>query len=328
MSYFIGVDGGATGTVAIISDENGKVIASAEAEASNFHAVGRDRAREALHSVVKGVAQNAGKSLDDCQAAIFGLAGLNQADDQKVFQELIDPLNISGDVHVLNDIVIAWAAATHCQPGVVVISGTGSSAYGRNGEGKEIKTLGWDYILGDQGSGYWVGLRGIQAAIKVWDGRIKESPLFEAMLDHYNVKSGDEMQTLAYSENFGKTQIGSFGRHVARCANDGDPIAQDILREAGEELGWSVQAVAEQLGIDGQPFKVGLVGGTFRAGKYLLEPFEARIRQTSPDVNIAPVEYPPAVGAIMLGFCFQDKLTDSIIQTLDESSDHILSWKN
>ncbi|KAB2865533.1 MAG: hypothetical protein F9K46_03730 [Anaerolineae bacterium] len=328
MGYMIGVDGGGTGTVGVLTEEDGTIIHSVTGPASNYHAVGRDSAQAALHQVVKELLQGAGKSLSDCKVAVFGIAGLNNADDTVMYQEMMRPLGLGGEVIMENDIVIAWAAATACQPGAVVIAGTGASAFGVNAKGERHKTLGWDYILADQGSGYSIGLAGLKAAIKVWDGRIEKSLILQAMLDHYQLKSAEEMLILAYSPQFGKPEIASFGREIAACAEAGDEVAQDILRGAGEELAQSVVAVIKRLGMQKDAFVCGLVGGTFRAGPHLLNPFTNGVHAVAPKATIEPVRFPPVVGAILMAHYTHGSLTPAVLEELQRNDNQIARWKS
>ncbi len=329
MGYMIGVDGGATGTVAILTETDGTVLQTAKAKASNYIAVGKDDAKAALHAVIHEVVEKAGKSLQDCTVAVFGLAGLNSDHDAEVYRSLIEPIGLGGELYIENDIVIAWAAATNCDPGVVVIAGTGSSAFGVNAEGQRVKTLGWDYILADQGSGYWIGLEGVRTAIKSWDGRIPPTPLLEAMVRHYKLEKAEEMLTYAHSPAFDKTNIASFAKEVSRCANEENDIAaQTILSRAGDELGQAVVAVIQRLGIAEDTFTVGMVGGAFRSGEYLTKPFEEKILATAPNANIQFARYPSVIGAVIYAHYKHGTLNNQLLQTLENSAGDLLRWKS
>lgn len=329
MGYMIGVDGGATGTIAILTNPDGTLIETASSSASNYLAVGKDDAQAALHTVIHDVTQKAGKSLEDCEVAVFGLAGLNSPHDKDVYRSLIEPISLSGDLHIENDIVIAWAAATACQPGVVVIAGTGSSAFGVNAANERVKSLGWDYILADQGSGYWVGLEGVRAAIKAWDGRAPHTPLLDAMLEHYQLADASAMLSYAHSDEFDKPRIASFATHVSRCAVEyNDPAAQAILRQGGEELGLGAVAVIKKLGIADTEFTVGMVGGTFRSGDILTDPFNEKILSVAPKATIEFARYPSVIGAVIYALDQGGQLNDETLAQLENTAGDILRWKS
>ncbi|MCB9438172.1 MAG: hypothetical protein H6673_14440 [Anaerolineales bacterium] len=328
MRYMIGVDGGATGTIAVLADEEGKVLHVAQASASNYIAVGEESAGQALRQVIQGLVTDNGHHLEDCIAATFGLAGLNNETNHRIFQGLIDPIGLGGTVHVENDIVIAWAAATACKPGVVVIAGTGSSAFGVNANGTRIKSLGWDYILADQGSGYWIGLQGIRAAIKAWDGRIDETPLVDYMVQHYQLEKAEDMLSYAYTPEFEKPQIASFSKYVSMSAEQGDVAAIEILKQAGDELGQAVCAVIKRLGIAGEDFTVGLIGGAFRSGEHLTDSFNAQVLGLAPKATIEPARYPPVIGAVIYSHYQNGTLTDEIVNRLAETGVGALRFKS
>lgn len=321
MGYVIGVDGGATKTAAILADEQGHILSRAVAGASNYHAVGRESAGAALKEAIEAVVAQSRKSLDDCQMAILGLAGVNNETDQQILSEEAAKIGLSNRIRVENDIVIAWAASTTCQPGVVIIAGTGSSAFGVNSDGERIKSLGWDYILADQGSGYWVGLQGLQQAICVWDGRLTEGGelLYQAMLDHYKLADGSEAITLIYSSEFMKdmkTRIASFGQRVAECAKQGDRVAQQILHQAGADLGDGACAVIRRLDMTNNSFTVGMVGSTFKSGNYLMKPFTTKILDCAPQAIVQKSQYPAQVGALIYAYYELGMLSDEILENL------------
>lgn len=328
MGYMIGVDGGATGTVAILTDEDGTVLHTAKSDASNYLAVGKDAAQKALQAVIHEVITEANVKLEDCQVAVIGLAGLNSEHDHRVYQSLIDPIGLGGEVHIENDIVIAWAAATLCEPGVVVIAGTGSSAFGVNEARTRAKSLGWDYILADQGSGYWIGLEGVRAAIKAWDGRIDHSPLLDAMIDHYQLEKAEDMLAYAHSAEFDKPHIARFAKRVSECAIDhNDPIAQDILRRGGEELAQGACAVIKRLAMQDSTFTVGKVGGAFRSGDYLNDIFEKAILELAPKATIDFAKYPSVIGAVVYAHYLNGSLNDTVVEELEKTGIGTLRWK-
>lgn len=321
MGYLIGVDGGATKTAAILAAEDGTILHRAVGPASNYHAVGIEKASEALHQVIGEVVAGAQESLDNNIMTVFGLSGLNNDVDQEIYETMIAKIGLGGQVRVENDIVVAWAAATACKPGVVVIAGTGSSAYGVNAEGKAVKTLGWDYILADQGSGYWVGLNGLQDSIKYWDGRLVDEGqlLYEAMLSHYKVKDAETALELIYSDDFledMKTEIASFSRKVSECAQKGDTAAQKILQRAGKELGESVCAVIRRLDMAEQEMVVGLIGSTFHSGAFLQDAFDACVLKLAPKAHIETAQFRAQVGSLIFGYNRLGMLTHELLEKL------------
>lgn len=327
--YTIGIDGGGTGTVAVIAEADGTILTSVQGPPSNYLAVGEENAQSALQQVIMDVIKAGGKNFNECQMVVFGLAGMNNDTQFATVHKMITNIGFTDEkISINNDIVIAWAAATRCKPGLVVIAGTGSSAYGVNAKNEHYKSLGWDYILADQGSGYWVGLQGLQNAIKMWDGRLPKSHLLQAMVEFYQLKDPADMQIVAYSGHFSKPDIARFSREVARCAEAGDIVAQQILEQAGHELAQGVIAVVDHLEMTAMPFPVGLVGGTFRAGHWLLDTFTRDVQAFAPQATIVMSDLAPALGAVMYSYYLRDTLDDSIIHQIETTGAQAIRWKS
>ncbi len=322
----IGVDGGASGTQAVVADMNGQVLGKYLAGASNIHAVGENGAAMALDAVVSGVLRGTSRSLSDVAVIALGLAGLNHAVDRVVYESIIGRLNW-GDPEVIleNDVVIAWAGATRCRPGLALIAGTGCNAFGINAKGERWKASGWDYLLADEGSAYWIGLQGLRAAMRAYDGRGPETLLMQAVKDEYHLAEVPDLLRVVYSPDFGKTITAAFARRVSACADKGDAAAQGILREAGEELALAANAVIRRLGMADEEFDIGLTGGVSRSGGIVRKTFDAAVHAVAPKAHIALVEYPPAIGALFLALYRSGRLTDELVQRIETSSGDLLA---
>lgn len=317
MGYLIGIDGGATGTVGFISKPDGTILDMAKGPASNYYIVGRDGAREALAEVIHTLLERQNQKPEDCEVAMFGLSALNHPSDLTAYQEEIAKIGLGGQMLIENDILVAWAGATNAQPGIVVIAGTGSSAFGVNAEGEMHKTLGWDFKLGDQGSGYWIGQQGLLTAMKAYDGRIAQSLLLDAMIAHFELQNPEEIIQKAYAPNFEKGIIAGFAKAVTQCAQNGDEHAQAILHRAGEELGLAVVAVAQKLKMTDDAFPLGLIGGAFRAEELLLASFRKKVNASVPGAHIQEAKHGAAVGALILGQYRLGTLTDEFLANVD-----------
>src|SRR6476469_9741888 len=212
MRYVVGIDGGGTKTTAAVVGEDGKVIASATFGPSNRRSVGMEAASANIAEAVTEAVQKAGISLNDLSGICMGLAGFDTDLDLSVPQRTLRILNYNGPAIFENDVVGAWAGATAVNPGIVVIAGTGATALGMNKRGEFWRTDGWDTLLGDQGSGYALGLAAIHIVMRMLDGRIAPSPLVHALSQAYSVNSAEDMRRLVDSTPFGKYEVASFAR--------------------------------------------------------------------------------------------------------------------
>ncbi len=163
MSYLC-VDGGQTKTTVLLSNENGEPIHSWEV--GPLTTPSKPGATDNLRRVVRGVCEEARQSVESRshgypEAACFSLTGYLEGDEQipaLVQEETQRILPNIERVHTVPDYVGSWAAATRGEPGIIVISGGGAVAYGRNVSGVSLRVGGWGHLLGDEGSGYWIGL--------------------------------------------------------------------------------------------------------------------------------------------------------------------------
>jgi N-acetylglucosamine kinase-like BadF-type ATPase len=228
------------------------------------------------------------------------LAGFDTDLDLPVPNNALHFLGYQGVAVLENDVVGAWAGATQMQPGIVVIAGTGSTAFGMNQHGHLRRTDGWDYILGDVGSGYDIGRAGIRHAMKSFDGRAAPTLLTEALKATYGVNGAEEMRRLVDSGPFGKMQIALFAQAVARVADAGDAAARTILAQAGKDLGEQALAVAYALRMEEEELLVAAVGGVFQSDRWVLESFQRCIQQEVPHPVFCPPLHPPEMGAAIL----------------------------
>jgi N-acetylglucosamine kinase-like BadF-type ATPase len=198
------------------------------------------------------------------------------------------------------DTVTAHAGALLGKAGVIVIAGTGSAAYGLNAQGKTAHAGGWAYLMGDEGSGYDIGRQALVAAARVEDGRGPDTCLFADIVSHFMKRDLWEVRALVYSRKFDRLQVAALAPLVARAAGLGDRIAQSILDGAGLSLAELAAAVIRRLGLEEERTHVAPVGGVFRAGEMILQPFERALKVLSPRAFLAQPILPPVLGAALL----------------------------
>jgi len=203
-------------------------------------------------------------------------------------------------VLVVNDALVALEAGAPGQPGVVVISGTGSISYGRNARGEAARSGGWGYVLGDEGSGYWIGRAALRAVLRQSDHRGPDTILSPLLLEHFGIQRAQELIHEVYHTNLRPSAIGSLAQCVQAAFSKGDAVAIGILRGAADELEASALSVARRLDMVGELFTFILAGGIFRAVPWLEQELERRLPVTSPHSRVRLLDREPAVGAVAL----------------------------
>lgn len=322
MPYVIGIDGGGTKTIAAVVSEDLGLVGSATTGPANYRSVGVEAAGANIANAVLAALRTADVTLSEISAICFCLAGFDTDLDLPVPQRAMRLLDYTGIAYTENDVVGAWSGATEANPGVVIIAGTGSTGLGMNARGQLWRTDGWDYILGDFGSGYAIGREAIRTAMKALDGRVPPTMLARALRDAYGIADAESMRRLVDSTSFGKFEIASFASYVARAADAGDAAAQAILAHAGQELGDQAGAIIRQLHMEDNEFPVSTVGSVFKSTAWVTEPFRHQVTQLAPRAIFRPPLHPPEVGAAIFAL---RRLRDNDIGswTLGTGSRHI-----
>ena len=155
MEHVIGIDAGGTKTVCLLANEHGEILARARGEGANLQAVGELQVEKILHTVM---AQAIGDRRIVPAAICLGIAGVDRPHDNAIIRGIMRRIGLKAPVLVVNDALVALVAGAGDEgPGIVLIAGTGSICYGRNAAGQAARAGGWGYLLGDEGSGWWIG---------------------------------------------------------------------------------------------------------------------------------------------------------------------------
>ena len=212
-THVLGIDAGGTKTVCQLANEDGEVLAEARRGGANLQAAGELEVEKVLHDVM----EEALGDLDVRPSAIcLGIAGVDRPEDARVVRGIMKRIGYMAKVLVVNDALVALEAGAPNQPGVVVIAGTGSIAYGRNAQNQAARAGGWGYMLGDEGSGYWIGRAALRAVLREADRRGPETQLTGLLLNYYGVAKR------AGPDSPGLSRHPAAGRHrVARAVRPG-----------------------------------------------------------------------------------------------------------
>lgn len=298
--YFLGVDGGASKTAALVIDEDGQALGRGVAGPSNHLRVGIETATRNIERAVNIALVEAGMAIRQVEYAYCGIAG---ADHPAHRQRVIDSLKIffpKGNFIVDNDARIALTGAVGFGSGIVIISGTGSVAFGRNDSGQEARAGGWGPTIGDEGSGYAIARDGLSAIVRAHDGRGRKTKMTELLCYDYDMCSPEDLPRFVYATTTHADDIARYGKLVIESARLGDDVAREILERAGRELAECVLAVARRLSLTPAPFPVAYVGGVFNAEDVLLQPMRSVVANEAPQATLAPPKNTPVEGAAMM----------------------------
>ncbi len=297
MVYVLGIDAGGTKTVCYLADETGAVLGESRRGGANLQAVGELQVEKILHEVME---EAIGEREISPAAICLGIAGVDRADDLAVVRAIMRRIGYKARVLVVNDALVALEAGAPGEPGVVIISGTGSIAYGRNAAGEAARSGGWGYVLGDEGSGYWIGRAALRAVLRESDRRGPATALTPMLLHHFDTPHAQGLIHEVYHSNLKPPAIGALAQCVQTAFGQGDAVAIGILRAAADELEGAGLSVARRLDLVGRPFPFILAGGIFRAVPWLQEELARRLPVASPQSTAQRLDREPAAGAVAL----------------------------
>jgi len=295
--HVIGIDAGGTKTVCQLADGGGRVIAETRAGGANLQAMGELEVEKVLYQVMQ---EALGEGPIVPSAICLGIAGVDRPGDATAVRGIMRRIGFQARVLVVNDALVALEAGAPGHPGVVIISGTGSIAYGRNASGEAARAGGWGYVLGDEGSGYWIGRAALRAVLREADQRGPQTALTPLLLTHFGIESAPGLLHEVYAGDLRPSAIGALARCVESAFRAGDRAAIGILRAAADELEASGLSVARRLGLIGEAFTFVLSGGIFRAVPWLREELERRLPVAAPGSNTELLAQEPAAGAVAL----------------------------
>lgn len=297
----LGVDAGGTKTVCAITDLAGNTLGEATAGPGNCQSLGYDSAAASVMSAVTGATTAAGVGLDSVVAGCIGMAGAGRPEDQEAMVAALKPLQRMR-LQVVDDARIALAGALDAAPGVVIIAGTGSIAYGVGSDGVVARAGGWGWMIGDEGSGYEIGRRALQAALAVRDGVGPPTRLAERICNRWQLERIDEaIPRLHTMREDVQREIAALSQVVTVLAVEGDDVAQGLLDAAGRALGQLAFAVLNRLNFaSGEPPQVVLLGGFLGSSKQVRAALAGVLGNSWPAAVLTEPHGTPVHGAIRL----------------------------
>ena len=295
--HVLGIDAGGTKTVCQLADERGKVIAEARGSGANLRAVGQFEVERVFRRLIDDVLAHREAHV---QAVCVGIAGADRDDDADVVRELIRHLGHDVPTVVVNDALVALVAGVgERAPGVVIVAGTGSIAYGRDAAGRAARAGGWGYLLGDEGGGFWIGRAALSAVVRQFDQRGPATLLTELVLTQMGLTTPAQVIQAVY-DRLPRHVIAGIADVVEHATSAGDAVAAEILGRAATELVSAAASVVTRLGMRGEVFQTVLAGGIFRGIPSLAGGVELRMAEVAPRSTVKRLEVEPAHGAVML----------------------------
>jgi N-acetylglucosamine kinase-like BadF-type ATPase len=295
--HVLGIDAGGTKTVCLLADEHGAVISEGRGPGANLHAAGELAVEKVLHEVIEAAVGDRGVAP---AAVCLGIAGVDREDEAQTVRAIMRRLGYRTRAVVVNDALIALVSAAGDAPGVVIIAGTGSIVYGRNALGESARAGGWGHMIGDEGSGYWIGREALAAVMRAADGRGPQTELTAALLHELEIADISRLPRIVYDRDQPRMAVAALGPLVQRVSDSGDAVATRILERAAEELVLAARSVTARLEMRGEAFGYHLAGSVFRLVPWLVAELSRRLAEVAPRSTVQLLEGEPAIGAVRL----------------------------
>lgn len=298
MGYFIGINGGGTKTDYIVTDSVLNTIFSSSAPACNLKKAGIDVSLTLLDDIISKILANAKIKSKDISGICAGFAGAGRSSDAenlkiKFHELLIKKYQLNIPVVITTDIAITLEGAFNGEEGAVLISGTGSIIYAKDKKDIFYRAGGFGRIIGDEGSGYSIGRKGLAAAAKYFDSRGKENRLIKFLKEDFNVGTSEELIKKVYEENLEPSE---FAPSVIKGAEENDETCRKIIEEETEELLLHIKAVKNYFK---DKIKLSFSGGVIAADNYFSRLLKEKIALRFPNVEIVTPQYQPEMGAVL-----------------------------
>jgi glucosamine kinase len=292
MPLYLGIDAGGTKTDCAVSN-GAELLGQATGASCKLARVGKERGRENLQSVIRQATQAAGIEASTIQHVCIGMSGASLAEAVHWAQQTIRELVPESTIYVAGDHVIAHRAAFGTSPGVLVISGTGSIAFGRNQSGETARAGGWGPNVSDEGSAFWVGREAVTAALHAFDfGSTNE--LLATIAECWKV-APEEVLRMA---NASEPRFAELAGPVVNAAEQGDPTARAIMERAGKALAGLASAVIKRLWPGGGVVPVALAGGVLQGSPLVRQAFKEAMKTEQPQAAISFAFVRPVLGAL------------------------------
>lgn len=299
MRYYVGIDGGGSKTRFLSIDENGKKLAEHLTGGTYYRQLGTEAVIETLRHGIQSVT---GCVAGDIAAISFGMPGYGEApDEDESFVALLRECFSPVPVYVANDVAMAFHGAFAGGPGILLVAGTGSMAWGRDLLNREYRCGGWSHLFGDEGSGFWIGRRALELFSKESDGRLPKTMLYTLLKEHLKIPlTADDVLIIQKAESLftSRAEMASLHRVLQKAAEQGDEIARAVYAEASDELVSIIRGIYSKMSFGGESVPVSYVGGLFNCRELIMEPVKAKALAAFP-ADFHPPLLTPCQGAVL-----------------------------
>ena len=300
MKYLIGIDGGGTKTDCAIADLSGKIIYQTVGKPSNFLVIEVEQAIENLFTLIEDCLFEIQGDFSNVKQIVIGVAGAGREEDAQLLEKGFKDYSEEQRIHfkgvkVVSDAHVALEGAFPNSPGCILIAGTGSILFGKDEDGKVHRVGGFGRLIGDEGSGYSIGRKALNAVTKEIDGRGESTIITELLNKKIDSGVSDKLINKVYKE---KLDVASVAKIAIEAAEKGDEIANKILNHEADELVLYIKAFLDK--IPSGKLNISFSGSLIDSKNFYSDLLKKKIKETLSMVKVVKPVSSPVQGAILL----------------------------
>ncbi len=297
--YFIGFDVGGTKTHALIVNEQGEACGFGKAGSGNHEVVGYDGFLIAVDEACNQALAQSKISKDQISGAGFGVGGYDWPSQYQDHMDAIHKLGLNAPVELVNDAIIGLVAGAKNGWGIAVVSGTGCNCWGWDDKRNMAHLTGGGDRMGEACGANELIVEAIRSISRAWSCRGPETKLTEAFMRVTGAKSSEDLLEGLVMNHYHVNADSA--RLVFQTAAEGDLVAQNLVKWAGESLADLALGVIRKLKIEDRRFEVILAGNLYNAGEAMIGPMRSKIQIVAPGAIMVRLRVPPVIGAVLLG---------------------------
>lgn len=296
--YFLGMDGGGSKTSCALMNTRGKILSTCKSNGISYRQHGLETVLSTVRDLKDECLQLALVKENSLDGICIGLPAYGE--NTRIDNCLCTRLNSDFPrVLIVNDVHVSWAGSLALGSGINLVSGTGSIAYGVDSAGHSARSGGWSEHIGDEGSSYWLALKGMQLFTKQADHRKPKGPLYRIIKENLRFENDFDFVSIVEEQYLPyRDKTAAFHYLVARAAQENDQEVICLYEQAAEELFNIIQAVLVQLDMKAKETIVSYSGGTFHVGEVLLHPLRKLVE--SHGMRLMEPMFSPVIGALLL----------------------------
>ncbi|WP_027340764.1 N-acetylglucosamine kinase [Halonatronum saccharophilum] len=302
MGYIIGIDAGGSKTLGYLGDDKGNLLALALAGSGNYQSAGLKEVERNFQKIIRDLCKSTEISYEDISIVSIGAAGVDREKDKLIVEEIFSKLGIKAKLLINNDAKTGLVGAHGEEKGIIIISGTGSIAYGIDSHKNFFRVGGWGHLIGDEGSGYYFGRRILEGVMKSYDGREETTTLTDKVMKKLDISSAEGIIDFIYSPDTGKNDVAKLAPLVFEEVKGGDKASQQIVQTGVEELAKIADQIIYKLSPEAKMVNISFLGGLLTNIPLLKDQLRDRIISKHKNIRINPPLFDAGIGALIIGW--------------------------